>query len=127
MHPRWSVVGLLLIGLMALSLTASTCTRRQQLPAQIPPPGGVIPWSVPANLVYPKWQPKYPQNNRIYMSDDPVDTVAKFFLGALAGSSEEQVNGVRHVKVKTDELAVDIEAQGTKTQIVFYPTLGSPK
>ena len=87
----------------------------------------IIAWSVPDDLKYPNWQQMYPGNNRIYLVPDSVEKVATYYLGKLPGSSQQEINGKRHVVVKNDSMSIDIESGSGNTKIVLSPNLSGKK
>ena len=80
-----------------------------------------VAWEVPKDLAYPNATRRYPDNNRIFLVPDSVDKVVSFYMGKLKDAQQEQVAPKRHVKVKNDEMVIDIQSGGDTTQIAFEP------
>lgn len=81
----------------------------------------VIAWEVPAEYIYPNWKQFYPDNNRIYLVPDTVETVAKWYKERVPDAVQEDVNGKRHIIIKNKDIEIDIESGGDQTKIAITP------
>jgi len=122
------------LSLVALTTTALGCPRPSNQTTQKGVGGLPIQkmdvstdtgpqWEVPKDLQYTGMEQMYPDNNRIFLVSDSVDKVVEYYMGKLPGAVQESVNGKRHIKVKNDDITIDIERGDSNTKIAFLPQM----
>lgn len=98
-----------------------TTPRGPAGPIQQPPSGpNTISWDVPSNLHYPNWTAQFPDNDRIWLTKDPMDTVVAHYKGLLPNATQTDISP-RHLQLSDGDIEVDIETDGTSTKLVFTP------